>query len=147
MEALVAREFLERARYYLLQGDSGSFIAERQWELADDQERRMLLEAVIDRVVILPLEPTQEHPGRAGRRIAIEWKEAPTRVEPPPTPKGVKATGRGVAFRREQVEQARREREAAIVGRSRRSRAARADWRSFREERLIDAGIPAAVGR
>ena len=56
-EAFVTDAFLERARYYLLHGEGASFIAERQWEVADAGERRMLLDAVIERVVILPLEP------------------------------------------------------------------------------------------
>jgi DNA invertase Pin-like site-specific DNA recombinase len=146
-EQYVTEEFLRRARYYLLEGDSGSFIAQRQWDLADGQERRMLLQAVIDRVVILSLEPGQEHPGRAGRRLAIEWKDAPTVVERPPASKGTQATGRGVAFRREQLQEFRAEKAHAAEVRSSRARQSRADWRRFRRERLIDAGYPAAVDR
>jgi site-specific DNA recombinase len=47
-ESYVTAAFLELARYYLLHGAAGSFIAQRQWELADAAERRMLLAAVVE---------------------------------------------------------------------------------------------------
>ncbi len=141
-EEHVSAQFLVRARHVLVQGDSGSFVAERQWELADAGERRMLLQAVIERVVVLPLEPGQEHPGRAGRRLSIEWKDAPTPVQPPHVNRETKGTGRGVNFRREQLAAARAEKAVASTVRSDRAREARRAWQRFREERLIDAGVP-----
>jgi DNA invertase Pin-like site-specific DNA recombinase len=108
-ENYVTAAFLERARYYLLRGAAGSFIAQRQWEVADGGERRMLLHAVIDRVVILPLEPGQQHPGRAGRRLSIDWKAAPTPVAPAHVNRHTQGTGRGVSFAREQLAAAKAE--------------------------------------
>ena len=46
--------FIERARYYMLRSQGTSFVAERQWELADAEERRMLLQAVIQRKLFKP---------------------------------------------------------------------------------------------
>lgn len=145
-EEYVTEQFLKRARYYLLEGESGSFIAQRQWELADAGERRMLLQAVIERVVVLPLEPGQEHPGRAGRKLSIEWKETPTPVAPSDVNRGTQATGRGLAYRREVLAEVRADARSASEKRSRRARAVRAEWEAFRQTRLVDAGYPASVG-
>ena len=123
----MTRSFQERARYYLLRGDGGSFVAERQWELADLQERRMLLAAVIDRVVIVSLDAGQEHPGRAGRRLRIEWKDEPEPVQPPPHAKGVKGSGRAKALARDQLDEVQAERAA----RSERSRRYFREWKQW----------------
>jgi hypothetical protein len=40
-----------------MQGTGHYFVAERQWELSDVQEKRMLLIAAIERVVVMPLAP------------------------------------------------------------------------------------------
>jgi DNA invertase Pin-like site-specific DNA recombinase len=111
VENLVIQAFLERARYYLLRGDGPSFVAQRQWELADHEERRMLLQAVIERVVIEPQVEGKAHPARDGRSIRIEWKDAPAAVERPAANRRTRATGRSAAFAREQLEQVRAERE------------------------------------
>ena len=126
-EEYVTRSFQERARYYLLRGDGGSFVADRQWELADPQERRMLVAAVIERIVIMPLDAGREHPGRAGRRLRIEWKDEPGPVQPPPQAKGVKGTGRAKALARDQLDEVRADRGA----RSERSRRYFREWKQW----------------
>jgi hypothetical protein len=115
----VTAAFLERARFYLLHGDGQSFIAERQWELANPDERRMLLAAVIRRVIIQRLEPEHEHPGRAGRALRIEWKGEPGEVQPPPQAKGVKGTGRARVLARDQPRDLKAERRRERRGRAR----------------------------
>jgi hypothetical protein len=110
VEDYVTHAFLERARYYLLQGHGTSFIAQRQWELADRDEKRMLLHAVIERVVIEPIPEGNGDPGRAGRGIRIEWGEVPATVERPQVNRHTRATGRAPALADEQLEEARAER-------------------------------------
>jgi site-specific DNA recombinase len=127
-ERYVITAFLERARYYLLRGEARTFIAERQWELANAQERRMLLAAAIHRVVILPLEPGQQHPGRAGRGLSIEWKAKPSIVAAPPARKGIKGTGRPHELARAQLRAIRAEREE----RGSRARSYYREWKAWR---------------
>lgn len=118
-EKFVTEAFLERARYYLMRGDDRSFIAERQWELATDDERRMLLAAAVERVVILPLEPGQVHPGRGGRAMRVDWKDQLSPVEPPPASKNTRGTGRARVLARDQL----KEMETKKAARSERSKA------------------------
>jgi hypothetical protein len=124
-EAFVVKAFLERARYYLMRGDGRSFIAERQWEHSDPQERRMLLAAVIERVVVLPVEAGKLHPGSAGRPLRIVWREQPTEVEPPPVNKHTSGTGRAKVLARSQLAEI----EGRKRARSERSRAYFREWR------------------
>jgi DNA invertase Pin-like site-specific DNA recombinase len=128
VEDYVTHAFLERARYYLLQGQGTSFIAQRQWDLADRDEKRMLLHAVIERVVIESISEGNGDPGRSGRGIRIEWKDKPATVERPPVNRHTKATGRAPALAREQLEEARAERAKL----SERSRSYYREWAEHR---------------
>jgi len=110
VEDYVTQAFLERARFYLVKGQGTSFIAQRQWDLADRDEKRMLLHAVIERVVIEPIPEGKLRPGCSGRGIRIEWKDKPATVEQPPVNRHTKPTGRAPALAREQLEKARAER-------------------------------------
>ena len=112
-----------------MHGDAGSFIAaQRQWELADPEEKRMLLGAVIERVVIEPLSDGRAHPGRDGRSIRIEWKDEPATVERPPVNRHTKGTGRARALAREQLAEIR----AARDRRAERSRSYYQEWNRHR---------------
>jgi hypothetical protein len=128
VEDYVTHAFLERARYYLLKGQGTSFIAQRQWELADRDEKRMLLHAVIERVVIESISEGNGDPGRSGRGIRIEWKDKPATVEQPAVNRHTKARGRAPALAREQLEEAR----AARTRLSERSRSYYREWAEHR---------------
>lgn len=132
-EDYVTQAFLERARFYLLQGQGTSFIAQRQWNLADREEKRMLLHAVIERVVIEPIPEGNAHPDRARRGIRIEWKEVPAPVELPPINRHTKATGRARALAYEQLDEARAER-------GRQSERSRTYYREWAEHRRALSG-------
>lgn len=133
VEDYVTQAFLERARFYLLQGQGTSFIAQRQWELAERDEKRMLLHAVIDRVVIESIPEGNCDQGRAGRGIRIEWKDQPATVERPPVNRRTKATGRARALAYEQLEEARAEK-------GRQSERSRTYYREWAEHRRGPSG-------
>jgi len=126
-EEYVTRAFLQRARYFLMRGDSRSFIAERQWELATDDERRMLLAAAIERVVILSPEPGKQHPGRSGRAMRVDWKSHLSDVQAAPVNKNTKGTGRANVLARDQL----KEIETKKAARSQRSRAYFREWKEW----------------
>ena len=132
-EDYVTHAFLERARYYLLQGQGTSFIAQRQWELADRDEKRMLLHAVIERVVIEPIPEGSARPARTKRSVRIEWKDKPATVEQPPINRHTKRTGRAPALAYEQLEDAR-------AAKERRSARARNYYREWAEHRRVLSG-------
>lgn len=134
VERFVEEAFLQRAETMLMKGAAGEFVASRQWELSNDQERRMLLSAAIERVVILPRDPTQEHPGRKGRSIRIVWREKLTHVHPPPTNQHTVGTGRALVLARDQLSSAKEAREM----RSARSRGYFEEWRAFQEKSRPD---------
>lgn len=135
-ERFVVQAFLERARYILMKGDGGTFVPARQWELADSDERRMLLHAAIERVVIEPLGPGQIAAGSAGRRVRIEWRDEPAEVKAPPQPKGTLSMQRGAQLARAQIADARAKREDEHRVRSERAKAAARAWREVYERSL-----------
>jgi hypothetical protein len=89
----------------------------------------MLLAAVIDRVVIQPLEPDQLHPGRAGRDLSIEWKGEPSIVVAQPVRKGIEGTGRPNELARAQLRAIRAGREE----RGSRARSYFQEWKAWRK--------------
>ena len=110
----------------LMKGEAGHFVAARQWALSDDQERRMILSAAIERVVILPRDPREAHPGSKGRSIHIEWREIPIPVSRPPVKIGSVGTGRALQMARDQLAEAA----AKKAARSERSRRYFEEWRA-----------------
>ena len=46
--------FLERAAFHLMSGSQGAFSPTAQWQSISNDERRMLLAAAIEKVVIVP---------------------------------------------------------------------------------------------
>lgn len=135
-EEFVTERFLERARYFFVQGEGGRFIPQGQWELCSTQERRMLLKATIERVVIEQLRPGQRSPGRAGRSLRIVWKDEPSPVEPPPVNRHTKPTGRGRQLARSQVADAAAARDEEFKARSERSKKAWREWKDH-QRRMI----------
>lgn len=146
----VAQRFLER---YIVLVDDGAPAAnvspELRWERATVEHRRKLLWPAIARVVLEPW-PEGVDPRRAGgrrRSLTIQWTNqrratavgfvvAPT--IPAPHPRGPRVSeGRPDMLRGVEAATAFTVRQE----RSKRSRAAHADWREVREKRLIDAGV------
>ena len=154
----VAQRFMDRYEV-VVDGETpvANISIERRWERATIEQRRTLLWPAIAKVVLEPW-PEGVDPRRAGgrrRSLTIEWTNEPradqkteilvTRSGPEPPPSAdARPISEGRADMWRGAEVAALERGAAA--RSARSRAARASWQRVREERLIDAGIPAAVG-
>lgn len=82
-ERFVAEAFLERAAFHLMTGPQGAFSPTTLWESTGNDERRMLLTAAIERVVIVP-RPEGGDP-RARRDLSIEWRSLPAPVAPAPS--------------------------------------------------------------
>ena len=93
----------------------------------------MLLMSAIARVVIEPLPPGVQHPGRTGRGLRIEWRDEPEPVMAPPMNRHTQRTGRAHVLVRHQLAEQRAGREAM----AQRSRSYYDEWRDVRQ-RLWD---------
>jgi DNA invertase Pin-like site-specific DNA recombinase len=149
----VTRRFLERCDFVWDKGDAVQNMSpQRRWERATIPERRRLLELVIKEVVLEPW-PASVEPCRAGglgRELTVHW----TRTVAGEGPLAVVASKPRPDLPRRDVSEGRVEmlRAAEVAGRARRAsalseraRASRSEWQRFRQERLIDAGVPASV--
>lgn len=125
-DRFVTHAFLERAAFYLMQGVASAFSPTAQWEAVGNDERRMMLAAAIERVVILPRREGHNFT-KPGRELSIEWRQVPAPVSSPPAT----LYPNSVSERFRQSETARPERERRE--RSERAQRYSREWREHRK--------------
>jgi DNA invertase Pin-like site-specific DNA recombinase/ribosomal protein L37E len=123
-ERFVTEAFLERATFRLMTGPLGIFSPTAQWESLGNDERRMLLAAAIEKVIIVP---RPEGDPRARRELAIEWRSIPAPVAPVPTT--VYPDSAHERFRQREARRPERERQE----RSERAKRYSREWNEHRE--------------